>query len=428
MRYFRHIFIVCLFIHADLYAHPMPNSVLLFDIKSNGIVAELQWPLKELQLAFPNEDIGTHPNSLIARKGDWIDTYLHQHMKITDLNGQQWTITILDKQVRKDQQDYTGAFHELVFRLWFQAPPGVSPRNFMMHYDAIMHQVVTHKMLISLRQDWDGGFSEEDSAQANLGVMMMNTSDNKIPPLIVNLDEGSKWKGFKSMIALGIRHISEGTDHLLFLLVLMLSAPLLASGGKWTHIRGTKYSIIHLLKIVSAFTIGHSLTLLAGAIGWMRLPSQPVEILIALSILVGAVHALKPLFPGREMFVAAAFGLVHGLAFSTTLSSLDLNASRMALSILGFNIGIELMQIFVLLLFVPWIIMLSHAVIYSWLRIIGALFAMVASVAWIFERVTLHSNRVSSIVQSIVEQAPWIILVLALISLITYLLQRKESN
>ena len=227
------------------------------------------------------------------------------------------------------------------------------------------------------------------------------------------------------MVALGIRHISEGTDHLLFLLVLMLPAPLISSRGKWAGCGGARYSLFRLLKIATAFTIGHSITLLAGATGWLRLPSQPVELLISVSILVGAVHALRPLFPGREVFIAAGFGLIHGLAFAATLASLHLDAGRMALSILGFNVGIELMQLFVLLLFVPWLIILGHYYFYRWLRIAGALFAIVAACAWITERITLHANTITNTVQSIAAHGQWIILALALLALATYLLPQS---
>jgi len=60
---------------------------------------------------------------------------------------------------------------------------------------------------------------------------------------------------------------------------------------------------MRLLKITAAFTAGHSITLLVGALGWLRLPVQPVEILIAVSILISAIHAIHPIFPGKEMYV-----------------------------------------------------------------------------------------------------------------------------
>lgn len=162
--------------------------------------------------------------------------------------------------------------------------------------------------------------------------------------------------------------------------MLLLPATLLVNGKEWSGFGGTKYSIARLLKIVPAFTFGHSITLLIGALGWLELPQQAVEVLIAVSILISVVHAIRPIFPGKEMYVAAGFGLVHGLAFATVLSNLNLNAAPMALSILGFNVGIELMQFFVIAVTVPWLILLSLTAFYKWFRIAGAALAAVAAV------------------------------------------------
>jgi len=129
---------------------------------------------------------------------------------------------------------------------------------------------------------------------------------------------------FPSMFRLGMRHIGEGTDHLLFLLTLLLPAPLLVVGSRWAGFAGRRRSVLQVLKVVTAFTAGHSITLALAALGLVRVPSRPIEILIAVSILVSAVHALRPLFPGREAGIAALFGLLHGLAFATTLQNLGL--------------------------------------------------------------------------------------------------------
>src|SRR5438045_3779903 len=100
-----------------------------------------------------------------------------------------------------------------------------------------------------------------------------------------------------------------------------------------------------LAGVVSAFTLGHSVTLIGGAFFGWRLPAQPVEVAIAVSILVSAVHAARPLFAGREPWVAAGFGLVHGLAFATVIGNFGLDPLEKAQSILGFNLGIELVQL-----------------------------------------------------------------------------------
>src|SRR5580704_10928153 len=130
--------------------------------------------------------------------------------------------------------------------------------------------------------------------------------------------------GFASVFRLGMRHIAEGTDHLLFLLALLLPAPLMVVGSRWVGFAGVRRSLLRILKIVTAFTVGHSITLALAALGLVRVPSRPIEVLIAVSIFVSAAHALRPLFPGREAAIAAFFGLIHGLAFATTLAELGL--------------------------------------------------------------------------------------------------------
>jgi hypothetical protein len=397
----------------------MPYSVMLLDIKSNGISAELQFPLKEFQVVFPDEDLDSNYTTLIDRKNKWLDEYLLSHMSITDSIGNKWNIHIQGKSVTEGEQNLTGKYHELVFHLRLQPPAGSSPRHFIMHYDAIMHQLVTHKLWIKIRSDWDGGLTAKDSTDADLGILGVNFTDNTIPPVIVNLDEGSNWNGFKAMVSLGIEHIAAGTDHLLFLLVLLLPATLIVENKRWTKFGGTKYSLLRLFKIATAFTIGHSITLVLGALSWVKLPQQPVEIFIAVTILITAVHALKPLFYNKEIYIATGFGLIHGLAFATVLSNLHLEAGKMALSILGFNAGIELMQLFVIIVTVPWLMVLSDKPIYTWVRITGAVFAIVAALAWTTERILLQPNFISDFVQKAADKSKWIVFVLACLVMLT---------
>jgi hypothetical protein len=145
---------------------------------------------------------------------------------------------------------------------------------------------------------------------------------------------------------------------------------------------------------VTAFTIGHSITLALAALGLVRVPSHPIEVLIAVSILVSAMHALRPLFPGKEAGIAAFFGLIHGLAFATMLGQLGLGRWERVGSILAFNLGIETMQLIVVATIMPSLILLSRMQGYCALRIGGALFAGVASLGWIAERwLGLHLSQ-----------------------------------
>jgi hypothetical protein len=97
--------------------------------------------------------------------------------------------------------------------------------------------------------------------------------------------------GFTSVFRLGMRHICEGTDHLLFLLTLLLPAPLFVTGSSWSGVADVRQSVLRILKIVTAFTVGHSITLAIATLGFVHVLSRPVEVLIAISILISAIHA-----------------------------------------------------------------------------------------------------------------------------------------
>jgi hypothetical protein len=230
--------------------------------------------------------------------------------------------------------------------------------------------------------------------------------------------------GFASIFRLGMRHIAEGTDHLLFLLALLLPAPLLALGSRWVGFAGARRSLLQILKVVTAFTIGHSITLALAALGLVRVSTHPIEVLIAISILVSAIHALRPLFPGREALLAAFFGLIHGLAFAATLQELGLGRWERVAGILAFNLGIETMQLIAVASIMPSLVLLSRLRSYSVIRVGGALFAGTASVGWIVERL-LHVNySVDLLVDSLGNHAVWIAGGLFLISLACWLLPK----
>lgn len=230
--------------------------------------------------------------------------------------------------------------------------------------------------------------------------------------------------GFAGMFRLGIRHIAEGTDHLLFLLALLLPAPLMVHHSRWAGFAGVRQSLLRILKVVTAFTVGHSITLVLAGLGLIHVPSRPIEVLIAVSILVSAIHALHPFFPGREAVIASFFGLIHGLAFATTLGHLALGRWERVTSLFGFNLGIETMQLLVVAATMPSLLLLSRTHAYSTLRISGALFAGFASVGWIAERLLNVHTSVDVVVNAVSHHATWIAGGLFLISLLSCFLNK----
>jgi hypothetical protein len=398
-------------------AHPMPNTAVLMDIKSNSVAMELQLPLSELELAF-GHDVNRNADHLIDRLGPQLASYLLLHIHPISPDGKAWTVQIINMQVQPVQDSPSGPYKELTVHLTMVPPVGAGTRRFTLNYDAIIHQVVSHYALVSVRQDWDNGLSQDHPYQ--VGVIRLDVKNNKIIPLAINIQEGNLWTGFSNMVALGIEHIKEGTDHLLFLLALLLPAPLLARNKQWQGYGGLRYGLTRILKIVTAFTIGHSITLLIGALGIFHFPGRLIEVLIALSILVSAIHAYRPLFTGKEMYIAAGFGLIHGMAFAETLLNLNLDGLRMTLSILGFNIGIELMQLFVIAIVIPWLMLMSRTTVYPVFRTAGAIFASIAALAWITERISSQPNLVTEAILRLTDYELWLVLAIAIFAIVSF--------
>ena len=174
---------------------------------------------------------------------------------------------------------------------------------------------------------------------------------------------------FANLFHIGMRHIAEGTDHLLLLLTLLLPAPLLLRrsprGSHWGPPASVRESLLRILRIVTAFTVGHSVTRTLAALGVIHTPKRSIEVLIAVSILVSAVHALRPILAGKEAWLAGLFGLVHGLAFAATLDRLGLGHWDRLAGIVSFNLGIEALQMLVVAAILPSLILLSRTRVYD---------------------------------------------------------------
>jgi hypothetical protein len=291
----------------------------------------------------------------------------------------------------------------LVAHLRLALPAHEDAGLFDLHCEVLLDRIPSQVALVSVRSDWRTSTFANDPKL--LGVLRGETRS-----ISVDRRDGNWWHGFGSVFRLGMRHIAEGTDHLLFLLVLLLPAPLLVLRGRWARYSGIRRCLWQIGKVVTAFTLGHSLTLAAGALDLVHVPSRPIEVLIAVSILISAIHALRPLFPGREAVVAFWFGLVHGLAFATTLAELGLGRWERVASIFGFNLGIETMQLLVVAAAMPSLILLSRTRLYPGIRIPGAVFGAAAAGGWIAERLVQLPNPMDAVVNALAARAAWVAL------------------
>ncbi|MEO7852078.1 MAG: HupE/UreJ family protein, partial [Rubrivivax sp.] len=198
----------------------------------------------------------------------------------------------------------------------------------------------------------------------------------------------SRWRQFADYTREGVWHIWIGFDHILFLLSLLLPAVLVWQGrADWRAADGFRPVFIDVLKIVTAFTLAHSITLSLATLGVIELPSRWVEAAIAASVLLAALNNLWPVVQGRRWLVAFGFGLVHGFGFASVLADLGLPRGALVLALVGFNVGVELGQLTIVALFLPLSFLLRRTRFYRQVVFLGgSLLIAAVSALWLVER------------------------------------------
>jgi hypothetical protein len=389
------ISLLCALWSALTSGHPMPESRVWIDTTPAGLQLTLQLPLNRLEFAF-GMPLADNPQTVLPLHGEALSRYLLQHVGVRS-NNVGWQV--MRPQLKVVGDDSTAEL-EAVFEL--RAPDVAHARaSPTLLYDVISHEVRTHRAQVFLRNDWMGGF-------AGVPPLLLGELHHGQTRLTIALRERSTGASLLRLLRDGAMHIAEGTDHLLFLLMLLIVAPLQAHAARWAAVRPVRSALRHVVVVVTAFTAGHSLTLVLGSTGVLSLPSQPVEIAVAATITIAAIHALRPLFAASEVVMALGFGLIHGFAFSASLSGAGLTVSQHAQALLAFNIGIEAMQLAVLVAVLPPLLIVSLTVpeLYATLRRLAAVAAALLSIIWLVERTGGSTLEVASPAHSVWAAAP----------------------
>lgn len=197
----------------------------------------------------------------------------------------------------------------------------------------------------------------------------------------------SRFRQFVDYLKHGIWHIWIGFDHILFLLSLLLPAVLVLDRRRWQAAQSFKASFIDVVKIVTAFTVAHSITLTIATLGIVQLPSRWVEASIAASVIIAALNNLIPLFHGKRWAAAFIFGLIHGFGFASVLADLGLPQATLLLALVGFNVGVEIGQLAIVSVFLP----IAYAMRKTWFyrHVVfqaGSVLIILISLVWLVER------------------------------------------
>jgi HupE / UreJ protein len=348
-------------------AHQAPNSEAYLDFQDSHVEIEVVIPAAEYAYASGNSTADDDAARAQARR------YLGDNISARNTGAGAWQ-TRVDRLVfitRDGSRDLVATLSLLP-----RGPSGLG--EFTLSWRAVIGAVPDHFVLVMLRRDSASKLGEEPDV---IGTLRGDRGE-----MVINRGAARSWMPLANAIRLGAGHILGGIDHLAFLLALLLPLPLLARGGRWREARGTKPTIRSAVILISGFTFGHSATLIAASLGGLTLPGALVETLIAVSVLIAALHAMRPIFPRREALFATLFGLVHGLGFAGFLSSTDLSAARNIVTLLGFNIGIELVQMAIALAIVPALLTIAATPVYRWLRSALALFCSGIAAVWVADR------------------------------------------
>jgi hypothetical protein len=352
------------------HAHKPSDSYLTIEVKPASIAGRWDIALRDLDFAIGLDADGNGEitwGEVRSRHAD-IAAYATERLMVK-ADDAACTIEVGEQQIDNHTD---GAYSVLPLALKCDA---ASPSRVTLGYTLFADLDPQHRGLLNL-------IARGASRSAVLG--------GPTPSQSFDLGAISRWSQFTDYLREGVWHIWIGFDHILFLLSLLLPAVLAwqSVAHRWQPVQRFSEAFFDVLKIVTAFTVAHSITLSLAALGVIELPSRWVESAIAASVVIAAVNNIKPVVTGRRWMVAFAFGLIHGFGFASVLADLGLPRDALVLALVGFNVGVELGQLAIVLVFLPLAYALRRTLFYRrWVMVGGSALIALLAFAWFTERV-----------------------------------------
>jgi hypothetical protein len=322
-------------------AHKPSDSYLKLEVQGNQIQGQWDIALRDLDYAMGLDDNGDGVitwGELRAQQKE-VTAYALSRLEL-EADGLTCP-TQLTKQLADNHTD--GAYSVLRFVANCPQKPNTLEVNYRLFFDLDPQ----HRGLLSL----------EAQGLTRTAIFSPSQVNHSLPLVAVN-----PVQQFFEFGREGIWHIWIGFDHILFLLTLLLPAVLKRKNGQWEPVLDLRSVFGNVLKVVTAFTVAHSITLSLATLGVLQLPSRWIESIIALSVILSALNNIYPLVQGRRWVIAFGFGLIHGFGFASVLADLGLPKEALLRALIGFNLGVEVGQIAIVCAFLP----LAFALRDSW--------------------------------------------------------------
>jgi hypothetical protein len=400
---------------APAQAHSGIESYVYLDLFEETIEGRVEFPLADLSEVLGLPLTGDDAAEVIAANLSLIQDYAAAHLSL-GIGDDGWPLAFQSFEVLEIANGWYGVFPFHVDRTFDPVP-----RTFVVSYDAIIESKPERAALLLIATDlYSGTFRNESNH------LLRFTSANTTQQ--VELDSPSTLRGLAAVIGLGFEHIRIGTDHIFFLLALLLPSVLVFGPvRRWVPAASFRSSLWRVLKIVTMFTVAHSITLTLGGLGLVELTPWLVESVIAISIALAALHNLRPVFLNREWLLAFGFGLFHGFGFAGLLSELGLDRSNRFVSLLGFNLGIEIGQAVIILLVFPGLFMLRRTLLYQPVMRLMSLGLTVVALLWGLDRLFGVDSGIDRLIDPILAGYRPLVLVVVF-NLLAAVIQKREAR
>jgi hypothetical protein len=355
------LFAFTLLVSSAASAHKPSDSYLMLEKTTTGLHGRWDIALRDLEPVVnldANHDGTVNWGELKARFSA-IAAYTKAHLSARSETG----ICPLVAQPQGVISHSDGKY--VAFSLEFSCPPDATPIT--LSYDLLFELDAQHRGILR--------YTDEGKVQPFVfGKAQRSVTLSRVTPR------------FASIVGLGIEHIWSGYDHLLFLIVLLLPAVLRRRDGVWKPAATFRDVLLDVLRTVTAFTVAHSLTLALSAAHWVVLPSRFVESAIAASIVLAALNNLCPVLDA-ERTLSFGLGLLHGFGFAAVLSDVGLSGQSFLRMLFGFNLGVELGQLAIVMACLPVLHLLRRSRLYpTWGLPMASTAVMLVACVWLAER------------------------------------------
>jgi len=362
--------LLIIFVSTNTHAHKASDAYLTLDFSKDTLSGQWDIALRDLEFAIglDNNGDGNISWAELKNKHQQINRYAISRLAINIDKKMCQTFTDNNNMLN---QHTDGVYTVIQFTI--HCPAKINNASHLnMNYNLFFDIDQQHRGLIKIV-----------GKQVNQSLVFSPDNNNKSTPLNVS----NRWTQFSDYTREGITHILMGLDHILFLLALLLPSVLYLKNKKWLASSSLKNSFIDVIKIVTAFTLAHSITLVLATLELIYLPSRIVESIIAASVIIAAANNIFPFINKHRWKVAFIFGLIHGFGFASVLQDLDITSSNLAYSLIGFNFGVEIGQLLIVSIFLPTAYLIRKYWYYKVFVVqLGSALIITLSSIWLLER------------------------------------------